>query len=104
MSIVHTFVSAKADGPDTTLVRPTDWNATHSLTGLRRHYITAAGTTGYTIYHNLGSTFSALVGYSTTWNTEVWVNRVGLTNMNVSFSNPSATTSDIFISNVEIIS
>jgi len=29
MPITHTFVSAKADGVDGTLVRPTDWNAAH---------------------------------------------------------------------------
>src|SRR4030043_649388 len=30
MPIAHVFVSAKADGPDATLVRPSDWNADHS--------------------------------------------------------------------------
>lgn len=28
--IRHTFVSGKADGLDTTVVRPSDWNATHA--------------------------------------------------------------------------
>lgn len=31
--IRHTFVDPKADKPDTTVVRPSDWNATHTLTG-----------------------------------------------------------------------
>ena len=31
MSIKHAFVSAKADGADTTLVRPSNWNAAHSV-------------------------------------------------------------------------
>ena len=30
MPITHTFVSAKVDGPDATLVQPTDWNANHT--------------------------------------------------------------------------
>lgn len=29
ISITHTFVSAKADGGDATLVRPSNWNDTH---------------------------------------------------------------------------
>jgi len=31
-SLKHAFVSAKADGGDTTLVQPSNWNAEHSLT------------------------------------------------------------------------
>ena len=31
MSVTHPFVSAKADGADTTLVRPGDWNASHTV-------------------------------------------------------------------------
>src|ERR1041385_321079 len=30
MPITHTFVSAKSDGGDATLVRPSDWNANHT--------------------------------------------------------------------------
>ena len=33
MPINHTKVSAAADDADTSLVRPVDWNATHTLTG-----------------------------------------------------------------------
>lgn len=32
LSLTHTFVSAKADGGDTTLVRPSNWNAEHTIT------------------------------------------------------------------------
>ena len=32
MAIKHFFTSAKADGADTTVVRPTDWNADHTIT------------------------------------------------------------------------
>ncbi|MEO0248706.1 MAG: hypothetical protein ABIN58_04010 [candidate division WOR-3 bacterium] len=31
MSILHSFVSAKPDGPDSTLVRPSNWNAAHVI-------------------------------------------------------------------------
>lgn len=31
MPITHPFVSAKADGPDATLVRPSNWNADHII-------------------------------------------------------------------------
>ena len=31
MSITHTKVSAIADGADTTVVRPSDWNADHTI-------------------------------------------------------------------------
>jgi hypothetical protein len=33
MSVTHTFVSAKSDGGDATLVRPSNWNAAHTLAG-----------------------------------------------------------------------
>lgn len=31
MQITHKFVSDKDDGPDSSLVRPSDWNANHAL-------------------------------------------------------------------------
>jgi hypothetical protein len=31
ISLKHAFTSAKPDGPDSTLVRPSDWNAEHQL-------------------------------------------------------------------------
>lgn len=33
-SVTHTFVSGIADDVDTSLVRPSDWNAGHTITGL----------------------------------------------------------------------
>src|SRR6516165_3121157 len=33
LSVTHSFVSAKADGADTTVVRPSNWNATHVVGG-----------------------------------------------------------------------
>ncbi|RJO66394.1 MAG: hypothetical protein C4523_12680 [Myxococcales bacterium] len=34
MPVTHAFASGKADGGDTTLVRPSDWNAAHAITDL----------------------------------------------------------------------
>lgn len=34
ISVTHQFQSAVADGPDTGLVRPSDWNAGHVVTGV----------------------------------------------------------------------
>jgi hypothetical protein len=36
MAVTHPFVSAKADGGDSSLVRPSDWNASHVFTGAQR--------------------------------------------------------------------
>ncbi len=33
-SIKHSFVNAKPDGGDTSIVRPSDWNADHAITGV----------------------------------------------------------------------
>ena len=33
MPVTHTFTSPKADGADATLVRPSNWNAAHTVTG-----------------------------------------------------------------------
>ncbi len=33
LTVKHAFVSAKADGGDTSVVRPSDWNANHTFTG-----------------------------------------------------------------------
>lgn len=32
ISTKHTFISVKADGPDSTVVQPSDWNADHTMT------------------------------------------------------------------------
>ena len=34
VSVVHSFVNQKPDGGDATVVRPTDWNAPHTISGL----------------------------------------------------------------------
>ena len=39
----HPFVSAKADGPDATLVRPSNWNANHTHVGFPRSYLAGLG-------------------------------------------------------------
>jgi len=102
--ITHAFQSGIADGVDNTLVQPTDWNDNHVITGrsLLRNQI-AVGATSYTIIHNLNSTYSCLIGWSTTWPTELWVTSTGSTNMSVEFSVPATTVSMLLISNVETI-
>jgi hypothetical protein len=32
ISLKHSFTNPKADGPDATIVRPSDWNAEHAYT------------------------------------------------------------------------
>lgn len=43
MTVKHAFVSAKANGTDATLVRPSDWNADHSI-----DFVAPTGLTGAT--------------------------------------------------------
>jgi hypothetical protein len=50
MAITHAKVSAKADGGDATLVRPSDWNASHS--GINDHDHSAATTQGGAVAFN----------------------------------------------------
>jgi hypothetical protein len=33
LSLVHSFISAKSDGSDNTLVQPSNWNAAHTISG-----------------------------------------------------------------------
>lgn len=42
MGIKHAFQSAKSDGGDSTLVRPSDWNASHTVTSVDVSFIGAA--------------------------------------------------------------
>ena len=43
LSVTHPFVSAVADGADASVVRPSNWNATHTVTGLGTGVETALG-------------------------------------------------------------
>lgn len=69
MSLVrHTFVNPHADGPDATIVRPSNWNADHLVqldeadipdgiardTDLAYHHVQAVPATVWTVDHNLG--------------------------------------------------
>lgn len=38
-SVKHPFTSAKADGPDATLIQPGDWNAVHTLFEIPQPYV-----------------------------------------------------------------
>ena len=39
MPITHSKVSSVSDGADTTLVRPSDWNASHVTTGIIPEFV-----------------------------------------------------------------
>jgi len=47
LTINHNFVSAKIDGNDATLVRPSNWNDTHAVTGTPETVVTK--TSNYTV-------------------------------------------------------
>lgn len=47
VTVTHPFVSAIPDGIDTTLVRPSNWNATHSITGSIGTVTVTGGATAY---------------------------------------------------------
>lgn len=55
MAVKHKFVSAKADGADTTVVRPLNWNDDHAHVPM--HYLLAAGDT-LTAHTNLVATYA----------------------------------------------
>jgi hypothetical protein len=53
MPITHSFTSAKSDGGDATLVRPSDWNAAHvggGLELLEQHTASASATLDFTTF------------------------------------------------------
>lgn len=45
MAVKHAFTSAKSDGADATLVRPSNWNADHTAEGALEFVIDGAGST-----------------------------------------------------------
>ncbi len=47
MGVTHAFTSPKADGGDTTLVQPSNWNAAHTLTGNLSAFDGLANASGY---------------------------------------------------------
>jgi hypothetical protein len=71
MPITHSFVSAISDGGDTSLVRPSDWNAAHSgfaslrdfdRVGLTSGGITVSSTTWVNLSTSLDLTLTAATG------------------------------------------
>lgn len=56
MGITHSFVSAKSDGGDATLVRPSDWNAEHAVDGLA-----GAMTHSYLGYNTVGGSAETMI-------------------------------------------
>lgn len=45
-TVKHPFVSPKADGPDTTLVRPSSWNVAHDLASDAQSFVLGRDTSG----------------------------------------------------------
>lgn len=62
LTIKHTKVSTIPDGADTSLVRPSDWNADHALTGVAD--IAQGGTGGTTAQQALNNLLPAQTGQS----------------------------------------
>jgi hypothetical protein len=69
VTVTHPFVSAIADGVDATVVRPSNWNATHSLTGTVdvANGGTGASTASITSFNNItGYTAAGATGTTST--------------------------------------
>lgn len=59
MALNHTFVSAKADGPDASLVKPSNWNSDHVLNTLTNQVVVnEAGSPG----GSAGLTYNKITG------------------------------------------
>lgn len=54
MPLRHTFVSAKSDGGDSTLVRPSDWNADHTVSSWEWASVAASPSTSQNDYSPTG--------------------------------------------------
>ena len=55
MAITHAFVSAIGDGADATLVRPSNWNAAHTDTGVTSGSYVGDDTVNRVIPHGVGA-------------------------------------------------
>lgn len=67
MRVRHTKVSAIPDGADASLVRPSDWNADHTIegAGAQRHVLRNIGGTAQAITAETGASLAALTQYDT---------------------------------------
>lgn len=63
MAITHGFVSGKNDGPDGTLVQPSNWNADHTVTS---DAVTVSGTSHTVAASDAGETLRCTSGSATT--------------------------------------
>ena len=69
VTVTHPFVSTIGDGADTTLVRPSNWNATHSISGTVdvANGGTGASTASITSFNNItGYTAAGATGTTST--------------------------------------
>lgn len=80
MTITHTFVSAKADSDDPTLINPSNWNATHTISGipvlLEQHTASASSSLDFTSFISSSYdsyTFEIIGLVPGTTNTELWI-------------------------------
>lgn len=60
MGITHSKVSAKSDGGDATLIRPTDWNEEHVISGLSVGFIGATANRNATQAIPTGASYTAI--------------------------------------------
>ncbi len=60
--IAHTFVSGIADGGDATLVRPSNWNADHSITGVAATVVALTDAATVALNFALGNSFWVALG------------------------------------------
>lgn len=66
ISLIHTFQSAKSDDADTTLIRPTNWNAEHTIT-MATAKVLGRSTAGAGAVEELsGAALKSIVGIAST--------------------------------------
>jgi hypothetical protein len=84
VTVTHPFVSSIADGVDTTLVRPSNWNATHSIAGILDvvNGGTGAATASITSFNNITG-YTAVGATGTTSTNLVFSTTPSLTNPTV---------------------
>jgi len=104
MSLVinHAFTSVVSDEAGGNRVKPSHWNQAHILTGVTVTRISVDyGTVALTISHNLNDGDAELVGWSTTWNTNLEVTARNSNEIGVAFSTPAST--GTLIAKVEVV-
>lgn len=86
MPITHTKVSAKADGADTSLILPSDWNASHQLPGVEE--LTTASTDATKVLAPDGAGGVAFRAESGSYTPTAWDDDFPGTSLNARWTNP----------------